>query len=94
MLEHLKSNVEKYILFTVLAPLVLGGFYALMDARHDAIGSSVKSELRSVKRTLRQQRSLQKMAPSETYGPYREVEIYALEDEVSELEQELAEMTN
>ncbi len=93
MLEHVKTNAINYILLTVLAPLVLGGFFALMDARHDAIGSSVKSELRSVKRALRQQKSLQTMAPSETYGPYREVEIFALEDEVSELEQELAEMT-
>lgn len=94
--QHLIENVAIYIVTAILIPAAWIGFMSVMDSRHEPINRStelvLESELRDVRREIRQQQTLQRLSPSETYGPYREAEIMALEDEADEIERSLGKL--
>ena len=87
--QHLVENLAIYIVSAVLIPGAWLGFMALMDDRHIKHETAVESELRDVKREIRQLETYQRLAPSDLYGPAREVQIAELEDEAEELERQL-----
>jgi hypothetical protein len=94
--QHLVENLALYIVTAILIPAAWLGFMSIMDGRHEPKHRStelvLESELRDVKREIRQQQTLQRLSPSETYGPYREAEIMALTDEAEEIERSLGKL--
>lgn len=87
--QRLIDKAEIYIVSAILAPLALGGFYAMMDARHEKVGEVKKSEVRLLKRELREKTTYQQLAPSDTYSAAREAEMLNLRDDIEELEKEI-----
>lgn len=94
--EHVVQNLAIYVVTAILIPAAWLGFMSIMDSRHEPINRStelvLESELRDVKREIRQQKTLQELSPSEVYGPYREAEIMALTDEAEEIERDLSQL--
>ncbi|MFZ9064657.1 MAG: hypothetical protein ACO22U_13555 [bacterium] len=90
--DHVLENLAIYVVCAVLIPAAWLGFMAVMDDRHEKMGTAVESDLREVKREIRQLQTYQRLAPSDLYGPAREVQIAELEDEAEELERKLGQI--
>ena len=90
--EHVLENLAVYIVTAVLIPAAWLGFMAVMDERHEKLGTAIESDLREVKREIRQLQTYQQLAPSDLYGPAREVQIAELQDEAEELERKLGQL--
>lgn len=88
--DHVLENLSIYIVTAVLIPAAWLGFMTVMDERHEKLGTAVESDLREVKREIRQLQTYQQLAPSDLYGPAREVQIAELQDEAEELERKLS----
>lgn len=86
---HLKENIAIYLVTAVLIPTAWAGFMAIMDQRHEPVGSSIKSELRQVRSKTRELENYERFAPSDTYGPARQATIAELKQIEKELEEEL-----
>ena len=72
-----------------IAILMLAGFYAIMDARHEPRGAIIKSELREVRREIRSLEHYEELAPSEQYSPARKAQIRELRQAEKELVEDL-----
>lgn len=88
--QHVIENLAVYIVTAILLPTAWLGFMTVMDERHEKLGTAVESDLREVKREIRQLQTYQQLAPSDLYGPAREVQIAELQDEAEELERKLS----
>lgn len=97
--DHIKANLIAYLL-PIVAMLMWAGFTAVMDSRHEPVGSVdkvqmdmseviLKKELRTLKRERRKMETYQRLAPNSEYSTSREAEIATLTDEISEIEMEL-----
>jgi hypothetical protein len=90
MLDRIKEHAEIYFVSAVLFPLAGLGFFALMHQRHEGKGAVVKSEIRALKRERETNQERLDLAPNSEYTASRQAAIRRINDEIAELEQELA----
>ena len=87
--QRFRDKAEAYILGAVLLPLSVGGFYSLMDARHEPRGAVDRSELLRTRQEIRQLETYEDLVPSDKYSPARQVLLKELRDDETELVERL-----